>query len=182
MHVQGLYSCQCFSDVVVIIVHTLSCHFSDDSPFPSVKRAKVFPSVVADDPFQFYSFPIGLVQRRSFPNFYCCVLTPLVQLKIEQRVKKNIENYLKEKYIIIKKFPMNGDQQIQVFQNTKEKLTSHVPKLIIGQPRQITMTSFFKRAKTVRYAIRMSTHESKQAFPLVRRELARGLRLVAFTL
>ena len=41
-------------------------------------RAKVFPSVVADDPFQFYSFPIGLVQRRSFPNFYCCVLTPLV--------------------------------------------------------------------------------------------------------
>ena len=62
------------------------------------------------------------------------------------------------------------------FSTRKEKLTSHVPKLIFGRPCQITMTSFFKRAKTVRYAIRMSTHESKQAFPLVRRELARRLR------
>ena len=53
--------------VILLMIH----------PFQAC-RAKFFPSVVADDPFQFYSFPIGLVQRRSFHNYYCCVLTLLV--------------------------------------------------------------------------------------------------------
>ena len=143
---------KCDARAVLLPVFFLTLSLSSSMPYHVIFlishpfqacRAKFFPSVVADDPFQFYCFPIGLVQRRSFHNYYCCVLTQLVQLKIEQRVKKNIENYLKEKYIIIIKFPLNGDQQIQVVQNTKEKLTSHVPKLTFGGPCQ-TMTSFFK--------------------------------------